>query len=161
MATTVNVVLQSWYLVPGVGEDGSVDEQALNTWVDGAREIAASKGSLKGCELKLAEVLSRIPPDTDGMWPHTALRNTLERIKSPLIDKHIPYAMYNSRGVQSREIFEGGAKERAVAGTYKQWSKSMRSKWPRTAKILASLAGMLDRDARHEDVDSALMDLEY
>jgi hypothetical protein len=119
IATNANVVLESWYLVPGVGEDGSVDEQALNTWVDKAREIAASKGYLKGCELKLAEVLSRMPPDTDGMWPHTALRYTVERIKSSLIDTHIPYAIYNSRGMQSREIFEGGAKERAEAGRYK------------------------------------------
>jgi hypothetical protein len=44
---------------------------------------------------------------------------------------------------------------------YKQWSKSMESKWPRTAKILGSLASSFDRDAKREDVDSELRDFEF
>ena len=161
IATNAREVLDSWHLVPGVNEDGSIDEKALNTWVDDARKIAKSKSFLKGCDLKLAEILSRMPSDKDGMWPHIALRNMIERIKSSLIDDHIPYAIYNSRGVRSRGVFEGGQKEREMAETYKQWSRKMRGKWPRTAKMIASLGNMLDRDAKREDVDSELRDLEF
>ena len=57
-------------------------------------------------------------------------------------------------------MFEGGQQERELSKNYKQWSKKMAGKWPRTSKVLKFLADMLDRDAKREDVDSELRDLE-
>jgi hypothetical protein len=161
LAENSSEVLHSWYLVPGVKEDGSVDGKALDKWVNKARLLSKENGFLKGCDLKLAEILSRIPPDKDGMWPHRALRETLEKVKSPILDKHIPYAIYNSRGVRSRGLFDGGKEEKKLSITYLQWSRAMEGKWPRTAKVLAYLSSMLDAEARREDVDSELRDLEF
>ena len=161
VAKNAREVLETWYLVPGVQEDGSVKEDELSKWVDEARKLAEGKGYLKGCDLKLAEVLSRIPSDKDGMWPHVALRNTLERVKSSMLDEHIPYALYNSRGVRTRSMNEGGDQERKLAVDYHEWSKAMKVKWPRTSKVLRSLAKMLDSDAKREDVDVELRDIEY
>lgn len=153
-------VLGSWSLVPGL-KDGVLEEDELMRWVKEARKIAESKGYLRGCDLKLAEILSRVPPDKDGMWPHKALRNTLEEVHSSLLDKHIPYAIYNSRGVRNRSLQEGGSQERKMAETYAEWSKAMQSQWPRTSKVLKFLSGMFDNDARREDVDLELRDLEF
>ena len=161
VAMNAREVLEGWYLVPGVQEDGSVNEEELNKWIDDARKLAKSKAYLKGCDLKLAEVLSRFPSDKDGMWPHVALRNSLERIKSSMLDEHIPYALYNSRGVRTRSVLEGGDQERKLAVDYHEWSKAMKTKWPRTSKVLKSLARMLDNDAKREDVDLELRDIEY
>jgi len=161
IAMNAREVLETWYLVPGVQEDGSVKEEDLSKWVEETRKLAETRGYLKGCDLKLAEVLSRIPSDKDGMWPHVALRNTLERVKSSMLDEHIPYALYNSRGVRTRSMNEGGDQERKLAVDYHEWAKAMKAKWPRTSKVLKSLAKMLDSDAKREDVDVELRDIEY
>lgn len=161
IATNAREVLESWHLLPGISEDGTVDKNELSNWIDTARKIAKEKGYSKGCDLKLAEVLSRMPPDKDGMWPHTVLREIIEKLRSPMIDKHIPYAIYNSRGVRSRGVFEGGRQERELSESYREWAKKMASKWPRTSKILRSLADMFDRDAKREDAESELLDLGY
>lgn len=161
IASNAREVLESWYLVPGVKEDQTVDKVALNKWVDEARKLSESKGYLRGCDLKLAEVFSRFPSDSDGMWPHIALRETIERIKAPLFEEHIPYALYNSRGVRTRSVNSGGEEERKIALDYFDWAKKMKAKWPRTSKLIKSYANMLDSDAKREDIDRELRDIEY
>jgi hypothetical protein len=154
-------VLNTWSFMPGVGEDGSVDAEVFKQWVTTARERCAEIKLLRGCDLRLAEVFARMPPDPDGIWPHGAVRELIEELKNDTIEKHIPIAIYNRRGVVSRSFAEGGEQERTLASKYKAWSKSLSSKWPRTAKVLRSLAAMYDRDAHREDVESDLNDLRW
>lgn len=161
VAKNARKVLETWYLIPGVQEDGSVNENDLNKWVEDARKLAESKSYLRACDLKLAEVLSRVPSDNDGMWPHVALRNTLEKVRSSLLDEHIPYALYNSRGVRSRSLLDEDEQERKLVEIYHEWAKATKVKWPRTSKVLKSLANMLDNDAKRENVDMELRDIEF
>jgi hypothetical protein len=161
IAHNAHEVLKTWSFMPGVGEDGSVDAEAFKKWVTTARERCAEIKLLTGCDLKLAEVFALMPPDPDGIWPHRAVSELIEELKNDTIEKHIPIAIYNSRGVVSRSITEGGEQERTLASKYKAWSNALSSNWPRTAKVLRSLATMYDRDAQREDIESDLNDLRW
>ncbi len=106
-------------------------------------------------------MLARTPEDSDGIWPHIAVRNLLEHLHNALIDEHIPIGVYNGRGVVSRNPTEGGGQERGLSERYKKMSDVVRAKWPRTAAILRSLAETYERDAKYEDISSDLRDLRW
>ena len=154
-------ILRSWHLMPGMNSDRSVDEAAFRSWVLAAREQCTETKHLIGCDLQLAEVFARMPADANGVWPHPSVRNLIEELRNPTIEKHIPFAIYNSRGVVSRTMDEGGAKERALSQKYNEWGDAVSEKWPRTAQVLRSLANMYDQDAKREDVSANLNDLRF
>jgi len=158
-ARNARAVLTSWHLIPGISKDGDVDESALNIWVDSARQRCADDRRVTACDLQIAEILARAPADTDGAWPHIAVRNVIERLKNQLLDKHIWIALRNNRGVVSRSLFDGGKLERSLAEQYNGWAAQIRAKWPRTAAILRSLAQSYEAQAHDEDVSAHLLDL--
>jgi hypothetical protein len=104
-------------------------------------------------------MLARSPADSDGLWPHAAVRNLIERLSNDIIDEHLQVGVYNSRGVTSRGLSDGGAQERDLATRYRQMSEAVKQNWPRTAKMLRSIADYYVRDAEHHDVQSELNDL--
>jgi hypothetical protein len=159
IARNAREVLNSWHLMPGLQTDGSLDERTLTEWVESARQQCAATSHAVGGDLQIAEMLSRAPSDGDGTWPHIAVRNLIERLKSKLIDDHIQMGVYNSRGVVARDITGGGNQERTLSEKYKAMSDIVRAKWPRTAAILRSLADSYEQYAKHEDISSDLMDL--
>jgi hypothetical protein len=161
LARAARDVIESWKLLPGLQEDGSIDESELGEWVDAARQACAKSGHVTGCDLQIGVLLSRAPADKDGIWPSVAVRNLIEHLKNKVIDDHIPYGIYNSRGVVSRSLTEGGVKERNLSEGYKKMSEVVRAKWPRTAAILDSMAGSYESDARWEDEHAALNDLRF
>lgn len=161
IATNAYEILESWHLLPGLIDDGSINENAFRNWVLAARERCAEIKCVKGCDLQLAEVFARMPADKDGIWPHTAVRNLIEELKNLIIETHIPVAIYNYRGVITRNIGEGGVQERESSEKYEEWSKLLNPNWPRTAKVLHSLAEMYGSDAKRIDIFSELDDLRW
>lgn len=161
IARNAHNVLDSWRLLPGLGEDGSLDEKELVTWVESAREQCAAKNRIIGGDLQIGFMLAHAPGDSDGTWPHTAVRNLIEQLNNEIIDRHIQTGIYNSRGVVSRGLNDGGRQERDLANRYKKMSGAVKIKWPRTAALLRSIAESYEYQAKHEDVDSDLHDLRW
>jgi len=161
IAHNAHEILDGWSYMPGVNDDGSVDEDKFKKWVLDVRERCGAIKLLTGCDLKLSEVFARMPADPDGVWPHEAVRKMIEELKNKTIEEHIPIAIYNRRGVVSRSVGEGGNQERALFDKYDVWAKALAPKWPRTSKVLRSLAAMYDRDAKRQDIDADLDDLRW
>lgn len=161
MASNAWDIFHRWTLVPGFNPDGSVDEKTLFEWVENARKQCSEIGKGIGCDLKIADMLSRAPADPDGIWPHIAVRNLIEKLRSDMIDKHIPIGIYNGRGVTSRGVYDGGKQERSLSDKYLEMSKKVSIKWPRTAAILRSISESYQWDAKRFDVDSDLNDLRF
>jgi hypothetical protein len=159
LAHNARLVLDSWRLLPGLKDDGSLNEAQLTEWVEAARAHCAATRHVTGGDLQIGFMLARVPGDSDGTWPHTAARNLIERLNNDVIDEHIQVEVYNSRGVVSRGLADGGAQERGLAERYKKMSESVKVKWPRTAAILRSIADSYYRYATHEDTLSELNDL--
>lgn len=154
-------ILDSWYLIPGVKDDGTLDEKELNDWIEAARKQCAETKHIIGCDLQIGFMLAHAPNDPDGSWPHVAVRNLIERLNNETIDRHIQNEIYNSRGVVSRGLDDGGKQERELAENYRKMSDTIKVKWPRTAAMLRGIAESYEYQAKREDVDADLHDLRW
>lgn len=152
-------ILESWRSLPGLVDTGIIDEEKLEHWIEAARKYCIENNRITGCDLQIAFILARSPTDEDGYWPHIAIRNIIERLNSGLIDRHIEIGIYNSRGVTTRSPNEGGRQERELVEKYKQTANALKSKWPRSAAILRSIAKSYEQDAIRHDVDANLREL--
>jgi hypothetical protein len=159
LAHNARLVVDSWRLFPGLNEDGSVDELQLSQWIEAARQECAGTRHVTGGDLQIGFMLAYAPADPDGSWPHTAVRNLIERLNNDIVDEHIQTGVYNSRGVTWRGLADGGAQERDLAERYKKMSEAVKLKWPRTGALLRSIADSYTRDAERQDIMSELNDL--
>lgn len=160
-ARVTREVLDSWYLVPGAKEDGTVDEKELTNWIESAHKRCEETKHVIGCDLQIGFILAHAPADPDGTWPHIAVRNVIERLNSETVDRHIQTEIYNSRGVVSRGIKDGGFQERTLTEKYRKMSDAVKTKWPRTGAMLRGIAETYERDAKGQDVESDLHDLKW
>ncbi|MXZ78957.1 MAG: hypothetical protein F4086_19250 [Gemmatimonadetes bacterium] len=156
MALSAYRLLRSWpasQFVPGLDDDGALDGDSLQVWIDSARGLlAASDRSTIGDEM-IGAALAASPEDPDGEWPGLAVRNLLERLQCDSIERGLLMAIHNQRGVTSRSLTAGGDQERHLAESYKEQSRRFQE-WPRTAAIFRQLArgyeyeaGLHDREA--------------
>lgn len=147
-------VLHEWSEIPGARPDGSIDGEHLTTWVRAARLAFSESARTSIGDEVIGEVLATSPIGTDGAWPAEPVREIIESVGSARLDTGLAIGRYNQRGVHSRDVFDGGAQERALEDTYRAWAAQISSKWPRTARILRGLAEDYAREAEHHDADS-------
>jgi len=160
-ARATREALDSWCLIPGLKDDSTLDEKELTDWIEVARKKCASSDHVIGGDIEIGFMLKHAPVDSDGVWPHVAVRNIIEYLNNETVDKHIQNKIYNSRGVVSRRMNDGGKQERALVDKYKKMSDKVKTKWPRTGLMLRSIAEFYEQQAKHEDIDSDLYDLHW
>jgi hypothetical protein len=154
-ATQAWWVLRGWRGYPGRQADGTVDGDALWEWVTAARlEFSESDRSDIGDEL-IGQAFAYSPVGGDGIWPTEPIRDLIERVGSRELENGIAIGKLNSRGVTSRGVYDGGKQEWQLEATHRGWSNDIRTRWPRTSRILRDLAGFYERDARREDIRAA------
>lgn len=161
MADVSYKLLDSWYLLPGLEEDGSLDEDKLKKWIVEARGKCQETGHITGCDIQIGFILAHAPSNSDETWPHVVVCNIIEFLDNETIDRHIANEIYNSRGVTSRGLNDGGAQERDLAQKYKKMSDITKAKWPRTSRLLLNISKSYEFDAKRHDVDSDLHDLSW
>lgn len=144
-------VLTHWRGLPGRGDDGAIDSAHLTDWVRSARLAFAESNRADIGDEQIGAVLSSSPEGHDGNWPAEPVREIIEDIGSTSLETGIHTGVVNSRGVTTRGVYDGGRQERQLARRYRDWSKDTASKWPRTSRVLRSLADTYERDARHHD----------
>ena len=146
-------LLDSWPqsgIFPGLDESGNIDREQFEIWIDHTRGLLAEKDrSVIGDQL-IGKVLAVSPPDPDGKWPGTAVRDLIERLQSDDIDTGLSIAIRNQRGVTSRAPFDGGDQERNLAKKYRQTSSRL-STSPRTRAIFEGLAAGYEEEAAWHD----------
>lgn len=142
-------------ILPG-DSGGVINADVLNKWVDDARKLLQEADREKIGDDRIGNYLSHSPSGSDGIWPHEAVRNVVERVKSSQLELAIRTGKQNSRGVTSRSPWDGGKQERVLAKQYENDAKKIELIYPRTAEMLRSIARDYDNDARHQDWDSEL-----
>jgi hypothetical protein len=147
-------LLSSWHQPPGTNEDGEVDEKALLSWSEKARELLGAVDRLEIGESQIGSVLAYAPSDPDGAWPVEAVRNVLERLDSRAIERGMRTAKYNSRGVVSKSIDAGGEAEHELVEEFERFADAFRDRWPRSAAVLRDLADSYRREARRGDEEA-------
>ena len=134
-------LVDSRLLIPGTQANGSIDTNALLSWITEARKLCSAAKILELCDYEIGMILSSAPVDPDGSWPCAAVRDMLEMVPG----------IFGQRGVCSKNLFEGGEQERALAEKYRGFAAKCKMRWPRTALLLRRIADSYEGQARRED----------
>ncbi|MEM5344288.1 hypothetical protein [Paraburkholderia azotifigens] len=143
-------LLASFHILPGTTADG-VDEHALATWISDVRKAGHSTGRGDIGDQYIGRLLAHCQADpNDGIWPHSAVRRTIESLQEEQVETGIVTERYNMRGVVRRSFGEGGGQEREIAERYRRWAQGL-SGCPRTVAMLNRMADDWEREAKWED----------
>jgi len=154
LATAAHRLLRNIKLIPGTNTGGKIDAQALSAWVKEARALCVKYGRAEIGDQMIGQLLSAAAVGTDGAWPCEEVRKVLEENGTPDIANGVQVGVYNSRGAHFRG--EGGGQERALAQTYRSWSRALAFQYPYVSNLLEGIAQRYDRDAEMEDSDAAV-----
>lgn len=145
--------LEAFRELPGrIGNE--VDVCALRLWVTGALRLTAESGREKVGAQYVGKVLAHAPYDpVDGAWPHRAVREVIEEVASDELDRGIQIERFNMRGVYSKDPYDGGGAERALAEQARQWANVVTA-WPRTSEMLSRVAKHWEHHAQREDIEA-------
>ena len=149
-------VLSSWKTLPATSDEGVVDAAGLDEWIDTALSETAGHGRAAIGAQEMGKVLSHCSSGTDGVWPHEAIRDVIERLADDEVENGLITGKYNLRGTTTRAPMDGGSQEHALAEQYLAWSKAIGDKWPRTATSLREIEAMYRNDARRIDAVAEL-----
>jgi len=142
--------LHKWSSLPG-HVDGVVDDDHLRSWVSEARRLFFESGREQIGDYLIGEVLATAPAGGDAHWPHESVRQLIEDIGNTYVMRGLKTAKYNSRGIATRGLYDGGSQERAIAQQFRDDATAMSGRWPRTAHALHDLADSYEQDARRND----------
>jgi transcriptional regulator with XRE-family HTH domain len=160
IAKQAHHLLRIWDRVPGTGEDGTIDADALKRWIDEARAAAKAIGRAEVADSRIGNVLSASPVGADGVWPAEAVRSAIDRTKSDDLEAGFVIGRRNRRGVTTRMPGDGGQLERDEAKRYRGWAAALAYAYRRTSKALNALADSYEEDARLEDERAGRLDWE-
>jgi hypothetical protein len=145
-------LLSSWKTPPGV--DGkAVNADVLGSWVKSARELLTSRDRAEIGDQAIGKLVYYLPKDAeDKVYPPVALRALLESWKSEDIEVGIEIEAFNSRGVYSRSVEEGGKQERELASRWIETADTIGPAWPRARALCLRIADSWIRRAAAEDI---------
>jgi hypothetical protein len=156
MATQAWYILRGWEGFPGRREDNSIDAAVMHNWVRAARLALSDADRADIGDELIGQAFGHSPNGADEAWPAEPTRDLIEMIGSRELESGFILGRINSRGVTWRGIYDGGQPEREFAQQYREWSATTRAQWPRTARILRSIAESYERDAIREDLEAEL-----
>ena len=160
LARSAYILLEEMKQTPGTGEDGNIDTRKLHDWVACVLKLAREHAREPVAEIFIGQLLGRGPKGEDGIWPHEAVREVLEDIGTSGLSNGIQIGHSNSRGAVWRG--EGEEQERALAATFREWSRQISSLYLFTVQLLEDMAQMYDRDAewyvKHSKINRYIQD---
>ncbi len=155
-ARTSRELLHSWRDVPGRAEDGTVDPDALLTWVSAARTALFEADRATTGDLTIGEVLARVPALPGSKVPHEAVCKVLEQVGSREVETGYLTGVINGLGVVLLETGKGGEQWRRMQQEYERAAAQVEVAWPRAASALRNVAEHYKRSAERMDDDEQL-----
>ena len=176
-AQNAHALLQSWQVVPGTQDDGTVDSDALDAWVVEARRLLADANRSEIGEQYIGRVFPVRPPAAPGprceagpprptatcpaqpSWtgPPRPSATPSRAAASDDLETGFALEVYNSRGVTSRGMTDGGDTG-AVSSHHLSPARNVRRGdaplGPRRCSV--GLRCPTTRDAERYDRDAAL-----
>ena len=151
-------VLTEWKTIPGHRDRGGVDGADLRQWLDRSLAALEQTGRARvGLEV-IGQMLSASPHDPDGTWPCAPVREVIEDLKSPELERGFRVGVHNGRGVVMKDPSAGGAAERTLAEQYDGFAVAVRAGCPQTARMLRQIADSYRHEASLEDYQSEMVE---
>jgi hypothetical protein len=144
-------LLEGFTRIPGL-TDNQIDIAVLQKWVAEVKQFASEKDRLIISEHKIGSLLAHAPDDPkDSHWPHKGIRDCLEIWQADEIEQGMAIKRLNMRGATWRDPKQGGKPEHDLAAQLRD-SAHYLEKWPRTQKVLLSLAQSWEDFGNREDL---------
>lgn len=153
-ANRARELLEGLARLPGSNENGELDHEHLRRWTEEVRSKAAECDRLKICDLSLGELLARSTKRQEENWPSSEVAVLMEDMGTEQLFRGFENGVFKSRGVVSRDPWEGGDKERGLAVRYRNLAETARPSSPKLAETFLRLADQYEHDARREDEDA-------
>lgn len=154
-ATNAWRLLHSWKVVPGSDRDsGLIDAGRLTSWVAEARTLLKERQRVDVGDSQIGQVLAHAPAGTDGAWPCEPVRDLIEDLTAEHINSGFVVGIHNKRGMVSRDLEEGGAKEYALEQQYAAWARSLAVEWPQVASLLRDVAEAYHAEGMRNDEEA-------
>ena len=152
MAETGFRLLFEFKRSPGVaGDPPTMDREEIQHWIADVRAANTDPDRRAIYDIYIGQALAHAPAGLDGSWPPEALRDVIETLAAPDIERGIATERFNMRGVVWKSVYEGGTQERALAADYRVW-RDRALAWPRTSRLLEAIAAGWDGRAEAEDI---------
>lgn len=154
LGTAAYDLLANFRRIPGMDDNGNIDEVLLRAWVKQAQSLCAEYGRAEIGDHKIGEILSSPRIGKDGLWPCEEVRKVMEECGTSQVAAGFQIGVYNSRGVHVRS--EAGEQERALADKYRTWARQLAIEYPFVSSVVEGIAQKYDQEAQWEDSEAAV-----
>ena len=144
------LMLETWKKIPGMQEDGTIDEAELREWIKVARTLARECDRLEVADSCIGQLLSKYPEDSPN-WPASMIFQVIEDINTKEIKEGYSVGMWNKQGVTVRGAFEGGSIERERAECFGALASELMCDYPNVAEVFQRLQNDYGRLANSHD----------
>lgn len=146
-------VLHHCQRLPGARDDGSIDTDAMRSFVSEVQRLAGEEDLLDACNAKLGEIFAHAPAGENDIFPVEAVRDFLDELNCASLWNGFTTGCMNKRGVTTRGMFDGGAQERQLAAFYQTQVDAVALSHPFLAKALTQLVDFYRRYGENEDLE--------
>lgn len=149
LARNAYKLLNEWRRCPGLSEDGTLNAEAFNEWINEARRITEETGHADVAQIQIGHLLAYAPPDPGGLWIHEAVASVLNYRDTEKMRSGFTAELFNQRGAR---WFTHGKEERELAKKNRERAESLDAKgFIRFGTAMREFAERYDRDAEREE----------
>ncbi|AXV37991.1 MAG: hypothetical protein CIT01_07155 [Methanobacterium sp. BRmetb2] len=152
-------LFRSWKKIPGTSDNNEIDYVALNSWIERSRELCKEADRIKVCDIQIGKLLANVEPEND-VWPPESMSKIIESVKSEDLHRGFIIGTKNKRGSYTKAIDEGGKQELALAEKFRKYANNLNTRFPKTASLLGEIAESYENQAKKEDDEAEIRDLD-
>lgn len=146
IATNAYRLLREWKRPPGIKNEGIFDGDVFDNWLKKVKAICEESGHLDVALVKIGNVLTHTPPDSDGLWIHHSVADALNDKDADEIRSGFSTGIFNSRGCHF--VDPTGKPEKNLAAKYEKQAEEVEAHgYQRLATTLRTLSESYLRDA--------------
>lgn len=139
-------LLYDWRTLPGMQDDGKLNDSNLINWFQRVKETCMESGHLEVALTHIGGVLFYSPPDPDGLWINHRIADILNAKDAEEMRNGYSTELYNSRGVHW--VDPTGKPEFEFAEKYRQQAEEVENAgYQRFAITLRNIEKSYIRDA--------------
>ena len=151
--------LFNYHSVPGMKQDGTIDENFLREYLVQLKVCAERCHRIHIIPMITGKIIGNMPEKDD--YPSDLMCELVEEYADDRIDCEISCCISNRRGTSSRSAYAGGDIERSHIETFKTYLNRTLTRSPRLTKVFESEIKSYESMAARQDVEGKLNDLRY
>jgi hypothetical protein len=132
------LMLETWKKIPGMQEDGMIDEAELREWIDVARALARECDRLEVADSCIGQLLAKYSEDSP-YWPERTIFQVIEDINTEELKEGYSVGMLKKGGMTIRGAFDGGDIERERAEYFGALASEHMCDYPNVAEVFQRL----------------------